>query len=195
MGFRVKYASIDSRQFSKSKRKPMTDLNARVFLTIVAAASMLVFGFGRLSAEDTGDKAIVNPAASAKFGAVPNAPECFTVAVEKGDPSKGASVILAKFAPRCVAPWHWHTPTETVMVVSGSLEVQMKDNKAFVAHRGDFVDLPPHHVHRATCQGSVPCLVFISSNAAFDIHWVNTSGQEIPIDTALKNAKGKARKK
>ena len=167
--------------------------HTRVFLTILAAMSIV--GVARLSADDTGDKAIVNSAASVKFGAVPNAPECFTVAVEKGDPSKDASVILAKFAPGCIAPWHWHTPTETVMVVSGSLEVQMKDNKAFVAHRGDFVDLPPHHVHRATCQGSVPCLVFISSNAAFDIHWVNASGQEIPIDTALKNAKGKASKK
>jgi quercetin dioxygenase-like cupin family protein len=174
----------------------MTDLrHARVFLTIVAVASILVFGFGRLSAEDTGDKAIVNPAASAKFGAVPNAPECFTVAVEKGDPSKGASVILAKFAPRCDAPWHWHTPTETVMVASGSLEVQMKGEKALVAHRGDFVDMPPRHVHRATCQGAAPCLVFISSNAVFDLHWVDADGKEIPVEAALKNAKAPAHKK
>jgi quercetin dioxygenase-like cupin family protein len=167
---------------------------ARVFLTIVAAASTLVFGFGRLSAEDTGDKAIVNPAANAKFGAVPNAPECFTVAVEKGDPSKDASVILAKFAPGCVAPWHWHTPTETVMVVSGSLQVQMKGDKAFVAHRGDFVDMAPRHVHRATCQVAAQCLVFISSNAAFDIHWVDADGKEIPLEAALKSAKAPAHK-
>jgi quercetin dioxygenase-like cupin family protein len=165
---------------------------ARVCLTIVAAASILIFGLGRLSAEDTGDKAMVNPAASAKFGAVPNAPECFTVSVEKGDPSKGASVILANFAPRCVAPWHWHTPTETVMVVSGSLEVQMKDEKALVAHHGDFVDMPPRHVHRATCQGTAPCLVFISSDAAFDLHWVDADGKEIPVEAALKNAKAPA---
>lgn len=162
--------------------------HARVVLPILAAGSMLVVGLGRLSAEDTGDKPIVNPAARVKFGAVPNAPKCFTVAVEKGDPSKEASVILAKFAPKCVAPWHWHTPTETVMVVSGSLEVQMKGDKAMVAHRGDFVDMPPHHVHRATCQGAVPCLVFISSNAAFDIHWVDADGKEISIEAALKSA-------
>jgi quercetin dioxygenase-like cupin family protein len=168
--------------------------HARVFLTVVAAASILVFGFGRLSAEGTGDKAIVNPAASAKFGAVSNAPKCFTVAVEKGDPSKDASVILAKFAPGCVAPWHWHTPTETVMVVSGSLELQMKGGKPSLAHHGDFVDMPPRHVHRATCQGAAPCLVFISSNAAFDIHWVDADGKEIPIEAALKNDKARAHK-
>lgn len=165
---------------------------ARVVLMILAAAS--IFGLGRLSAEDTGDKPIVNPAGSAKFGAVPNAPECFTVAVEKGDPSKGSSVILAKFAPRCVAPWHWHTPTETVMVVSGSLQVQMKGDEAFVAHRGDFVDMAPRHVHRATCQGATPCLVFISSNATFDIHWVDAAGNEIPIEAALKSDKARGHK-
>lgn len=167
---------------------------ARIFLTIVAAASILVCGFGQLSAEGNGDKAVVNSAASVKFGAVPNAPECFTVAVEKGDPSKDASVILAKFAPACVAPWHWHTPTETVMVVSGSLEVQMKGDKALVAHRGDFVDMPPRHVHRATCQGAAPCLVFISSNAAFDIHWVDAEGKEISIEATLKSAKAPVHK-
>jgi len=163
--------------------------HVRVFLTIVVAASILVVGFGRVSADDTGDKAVVNSAATAKFGAVPNAPKCFTVAVEKGDPSKGASVILAKFAPGCVAPWHWHTPTETVMVASGSLEVQMKGDKALVAHRGDFVDMSPRHVHRATCQGTAACLVFISSDAAFDLHWVDAGGKEIPLEVALKSAK------
>src|SRR5437899_8402811 len=163
-----------------------------LFLAILAAVSIV--GPPRLSAQETGDKPIVNPAASAKFGAVPNAPECFTIAVEKGDPGKDASVILAKFAPGCVAPWHWHTPTETVMVVSGSLEVQMKGDKALVAHHGDFVDMPPRHVHRATCQGAAPCLVFISSNAAFDIHWVDADGKEIPVEAALKNAKAPAHK-
>ena len=173
----------------------MTDSKcARVCPTIMATLSIFLFGVGGISADDTGDKAIVNPAASAKFGAVPNAPKCFTVAPEKGDPSRGASVILAKFAPGCVAPWHWHTPTETVMVVSGALEAQMKGEKALVAHRGDFLDMPPRHVHRATCQGAAACLVFISSTAAFDIHWVDADGKEIPIEAALKSVTARGNK-
>jgi quercetin dioxygenase-like cupin family protein len=128
----------------------------------------------RLGAQGTENQPIVSAAASAKFGAVPNAPECFTVAVERGDPGAGASVLLAKFAAGCVAPFHWHTPSETAMLVSGALELQMKDDKAFVAHHGDFVYLPGRHVHRATCVGAAPCLVFLASEAAFDIHWVDT---------------------
>ena len=136
---------------------------------------------------------IVNPAAGAKFAPVPNAPECFTIAVEQGDPTKGPSVILARFAPHCVAPYHWHTPGETAMVASGALETQMKGDKAIVARSGDFVYLPSHHVHRATCNGSVPCLVFLSSDAAFDIHWVDKDGKEIPFEEAVKPAKTTAK--
>jgi uncharacterized RmlC-like cupin family protein len=65
----------------------------------------------------------------------------------------------------------------------------MKGDKPFVAHHGDFLYLPARHVHRATCLGSAPCLVFLTSDASFDIHWVDATGQEIPIETALKATK------
>jgi len=125
-----------------------------------------------IAAAQSADQPIINPKAGAKFTTVPNAPECFTIAVEQGDPTKGPSVILARFAPHCAAPFHWHTPSETVMVASGTLETQMKGDKTIVARTGDFVFMPPHHVHRATCNGTAPCLVFLSSDAAFDVHWV-----------------------
>ena len=138
---------------------------------------------------DAEDAPIVNPAATTKFGPAPNAPACFTIAVERGDPGAGPSVILARFAPGCVAPFHWHTPSETAMLVSGSLETQMRGDKAFVAQGGDFVFLPSHHVHRATCIGSAPCLVFLSADAPFDIHWVDEAGKEIPLEAAVAAAK------
>src|SRR5271163_3552675 len=111
------------------------------FLVIFAAS---ILGQSRLAAQGTEEKPIVAPAADAKFAAIPNAPDCFTIAVERGDPTKGPSVILAKFAPGCVAPSHWHTPSETAMVASGSLQATMKGEKPFVAHHGDFLYLPAH---------------------------------------------------
>jgi quercetin dioxygenase-like cupin family protein len=148
-----------------------------------------VIGAAHLAAQGTEEKPIVASAATAKFGTIPNAPECFTVAVERGDPTKGPSVILARFAPGCVAPFHWHTPSETAMVVSGSLQIQMKGDSVLVAHRSDFVYLPARHVHRATCLSSTACMVFLSSDAAFDIHWVDAAGQEIALETAIKSVK------
>lgn len=141
------------------------------------------------AAQGTEETPATNVLSAAKFAPIPDAPQCFTITVEHGNPATGPSVLLAKFTPGCIAPWHWHTPSETAMVVSGSLEAQMKGDKTLVAHAGDFVYLPPHHVHRATCRGSVPCLLFLSSDARFDIHWVDAAGQEISLDEALKNVK------
>jgi quercetin dioxygenase-like cupin family protein len=162
-------------------------LTSAVLLTLAIS-----LGVGRLTAQETGNP-IVNPKAGAKFAPIPNVPECFTISVEKGDPTKGPSVILARFAPHCVAPYHWHTPGETVMVASGALEAQMKDDKAIVAHSGDFLYMPSHHIHRATCTGTAPCLVFLSSDAAFDVHWVDAAGKEIPFDQAVKPTKTSAK--
>jgi quercetin dioxygenase-like cupin family protein len=148
-----------------------------------------VLFFSAVSARAQDDKPIVAPAGTAKFGPAPNAPDCFTISVVRGDPSKGASVILARFAPGCVAPFHWHTPSETVMLVGGALEFQMKGDKAMVAHRGDFVYMPPKDVHRATCKGTTPCLVFLTAEAPFDIHWVDADGKEISLEAAMKAAK------
>jgi len=156
---------------------------------LIAFALVVTTGPVLSTPQSTDEKATVSAAATAKFTAIPNAPECFTVSVERGDPTKGPSVILAKFAPGCVAPFHWHSPSETVMIVSGSLQTQMHGEAAFIAHHGDFVFMPPRHVHRATCLGAAPCLVFLSSDAAFDIHWVDADGKEISLDAALKSAK------
>jgi quercetin dioxygenase-like cupin family protein len=157
--------------------------------TLLVLGAVSLVGVAQLAAQGTAEKPIVSAVANAKFGPIPNAPECFTVAVERGDPTKGPSVILARFAAGCVAPFHWHSPSETVMVVSGSLQTTMKGEKPFVAHHGDFLYMPPKHVHRATCLSSAPCIVFLASDAAFDIHWVDDAGQEIPLETALKNIK------
>jgi hypothetical protein len=72
--------------------------NIRVAWVLLMVPSLT--SVARLSeAQNNEEKPVVAKAASAKFGTVPNAPECFTVSVDKGDPSKGPSVILAKFAP------------------------------------------------------------------------------------------------
>ena len=67
--------------------------------------------------------------ADMKFVQFPGMPACSTGSVQSGDPSKGPSVILAKVATGCTFPWHWHTPNEHLMFVSGLATVQMKDGK------------------------------------------------------------------
>src|SRR5258706_433643 len=66
------------------------------------------------------DMGVTRKMSDNKFAPMQGLPQCVTLAVESGDPTKGPSVILFKATAGCMFPWHWHTPTEQVMIVSGS---------------------------------------------------------------------------
>ena len=135
-------------------------------------------------AEDMG---VLRKAAENKFAPLAGMPTCVTMAVESGDPSKGASMIIFKGSAGCLIPWHWHTPTEQVMIVSGSAKVEMKGGNASTLGAGGYAMMPSKHVHQFTCTSA--CMAFVSSDAAFDIHYVDASGKELPPETALMKKK------
>ena len=123
------------------------------------------------------------------FVALPGFPACMTQAVQSGDPSKGPSVILFKGAKNCTIPWHWHTPTEQVMLVAGTARLEMKDGASQVIGAGGFAQMPSKHVHQFTCVKA--CTGFVAGDGAFDIHYVDAGGQEITPDAALAPTKKK----
>lgn len=123
-----------------------------------------------------------------KFVTFPGLPTCATLSVESGDPSKGPSIILIKTKAGCSIPWHWHTPNENVMMVSGVAQIEMKDGKPLTLGSGGFAMLPSHHVHQFKCVHS-SCTLFLYNDAAFDIHYVNGKGEEITPAEAMKAVK------
>ena len=127
-----------------------------------------------------------------KLMSFPGLPTCSPGAVQSGDPRSGPSIIYAKVAAGCTIPWHWHTPTETLMIVSGSAVLQPKDGKASTLRAGGFAVMPSHHVHKFSCPNG--CTMFVSSDAAFDIHYVDKDEKEISPDDAMKPLKQTAAK-
>ena len=117
-----------------------------------------------------------------KLAPMPGLPSCITMAVESGDPSKGPSVIVFKGEAGCVIRWHWHTPTEHVMIVSGSAKVEMKGGGSATLGPGGYAMMPSKHVHQFSCPSA--CSAFVSSDGAFDIHYVDANGKEISPDAA-----------
>src|SRR5690349_973925 len=81
-------------------------------------------------------------AATSKFAAMPGLPSCMQIAVQKGDPTKEAAVLLLKFSAGCTVPWHWHTAGENLILVSGRGDAQMKDGKPTAVRTGDYLYLP-----------------------------------------------------
>jgi len=124
-----------------------------------------------------------------KLMAVPPLPTCATASVENGDPSKGPSIIFAKLTAGCSVPWHWHTPNEHLMMVSGSAKLETKDGKPLTLKSGAFAMMPSKHIHQFRC--STACSLYVYSDGSFDTHYVDAQGQELAADAALKAVKEK----
>jgi quercetin dioxygenase-like cupin family protein len=122
--------------------------------------------------------------AEMRFGPVPGMPTCAPGAVLSGDPAKGPSIIVGKLAAGCSIPWHYHTPNESLMMISGVAHIDVKDGEPFTLRAGGFALMPSRHVHQFRC--TTACSLFVHSDAAYDIHYVDARGQEIPADEALK---------
>ena len=135
-------------------------------------------------AEDMG---VLRKLSENKLAPMAGLPSCTTMAVESGDPSKGASVIVFKATSGCVIPWHMHTPNEHVMMVSGSAKLEMKGGSSAILGPGGYAMMPSKHVHQFTCASA--CTAFINSDGAFDIHYVDADGKEISPEVALAKKK------
>ena len=122
-----------------------------------------------------------------KFVLFPGLPTCAEGAVQTGDPSKGPSVLLTKVATGCVIPWHWHTPAEHLMIVSGTVRLEMKGGTPVTLKSGGFAMLPSHHFHQFTCEQA--CSLYVYADGAFDIHYVDAQGKELMPADALRAVK------
>src|SRR5689334_15577046 len=141
----------------------------RLWWTVFCLLTLLIV-VGSAGAQEMTAQAGTNMAAM-KFVNIPPLPTCARGSVASGDPTKGPSIILAKAATGCVIPWHWHTPNEHVMIVSGVATLQMKDAKPVSLTAGAFALMPSHHAHQFRCVRT--CALYIYSDAAFDIHYVD----------------------
>jgi len=148
--------------------------------------SLILLSSGFLWAQPMGQNV-----AEMKFGPVPGVPTCAEGAVQSGDPMKGTFIILVKVPAKCSIPWHWHTANESLMIVSGTAHVDVKDGKSLTLESGGFAMMPAHHVHQFRCSS---CKFYLSSDGAFDIHYVDAKGSELSPDDALKALKEKAAK-
>ena len=152
-------------------------------LLIMLAAAAAVSVSAPTHATDREQMITLNPQ-TLKFAPVPDMPSCASAAVLRGDPRSGPAWVLLKLASGCRVPWHWHTANEALVVISGRGTLATKDGPPLQFVPGAYASLPSHHVHQASC--SRACLLFNSADIAFDIHYVDASGEEISLDKALR---------
>lgn len=151
---------------------------------MLTVSLILFLAHTALATEEGASHPVARNVAEMKFSPTPGFPTCASGSVESGDPATGPSVLLGKLAAGCVVPWHWHTPNETLMIVSGTAEAQPKGGKTVTLRAGGFALMPSRHVHQFRC--TTACTLFVHSDAALDTHYVDPSGKELSPDEALK---------
>ncbi len=159
---------------------------------VALAASLILSLAGSARGQGAAGQAAGLNMAEMKFVTIPGLPTCSTGSVQSGDPTKGPSIILGKLAAGCSFPWHWHTPSEHLMMVTGVGRLEMKDGKPLALRAGGFAMMPSRHVHQFRCDA--PCALYIYSDVAFDIHYVDGQGRDIAPDEALKAVRETAAK-
>lgn len=127
--------------------------------------------------------------ADAKFLQIPGVPECTSIAPLRGDMAKGSSTLMVRMRSGCTVPYHWHTPTEELLVLQGAPQSQMLGQRPVMLKVGSYSQLPTGHIHRFRCTSKADCLIFLVADAAFDIHFADDAGKEITTDAALAAAK------
>ncbi len=118
-----------------------------------------------------------------RFVSAPGAPECYSFALEHGDPKAGNSVMLVKLATGCTMPMHWHSANEQLMVVTGTAQVEMQGEQPHTLKAGGYYFMPAHHLHQLSCASG--CSFHRVMDGPVDIHFVDAAGNEIPAERAL----------
>jgi quercetin dioxygenase-like cupin family protein len=118
-----------------------------------------------------------------KFAVGPDGTNCFTMAVEKGDPAKEASFMVMRGKAGCAVPAHWHPSTETILIAKGTARADMRDGGSVMLRPKSFLSVPPKHVMSFRC--ITECELLLHTDGPFIIHYVDASGNEISTAKAL----------
>lgn len=146
------------------------------------AMSFAISAFA-VAADAPGDQVMMN-AKDVKWGAAPpNLPKGAKLAVLYGDPGKPGPFVIRLMAPANykIAP-HWHSQTENLTIISGTLYLGMGDKmdtgKGHGLSAGGYHYLPAKAHHYAYTKS--PTVIQINGEGPFDITYLN------PADDPMK---------
>lgn len=124
------------------------------------------------------DQVLINVKSIKWSPAPPALPKGAQVAVLHGDPNKdGEYVMRVKMPPRYKMPFHWHSKTEHVTVISGTLFVASQETYdkriAHAVKQGGFLYVPARAQQFAFTKGAT--VIEIHGEGPYDIKYTNPS--------------------
>lgn len=98
----------------------------------------------------------------------PFLPKGCGIAVLHGDPAKDNVDVFLKVPAKSTLPLHWHTSAERMVLVAGELRVTYDGQKPVVMTPGTYAYGPPKRPHKAVCESTLPCVLFIAFESPLD---------------------------
>jgi quercetin dioxygenase-like cupin family protein len=124
--------------------------------------------------------AVLTAAADEKWADVPGFPGVKISPVE-GNPEKGPSHFLIKFAPGFAAPLHHHSSDHYVTVLAGNMTMVV-DGKEVKLGPGSFFQFTGKQKHETRCDAGAECELSVDSRGKWDVV-VEDAGKK-PADAA-----------
>jgi len=97
-----------------------------------------------------------------------------------GSAATGQWVMYAKVNPGAWVNWHWHSNSQTMYVVSGVMDYEVKPNPAVRLAAGSYLVVPGRALHNGTCISKEPCTFFIENPLPNDKHMTDENGNTLP---------------
>ncbi len=91
------------------------------------------------------------------------------MAVLWGDPKKGEYGSITKFAPGTDMGWHTHTNRVRLVMISGTLVIEVDGQPAKELTAGAYADDPGKLKHRTSCKAAAECVFFVHQHGPFDL--------------------------
>jgi quercetin dioxygenase-like cupin family protein len=129
--------------------------------TLIAASA-----FASAPAQAAGGSVFI-PAADARWGAVPDAPGV-QIAPLQGDPARGPSHFLLKFAGGFSAPLHHHSANHYVTVLAGTLVLAV-DGKEQKFGPGSYFSFSGKKKHATRCEAGADCVLAMDVRGRWDV--------------------------
>ena len=95
-------------------------------------------------------------------------PEGCGLAVLQGDPAANNADVLFRLPGNSVAPHHWHTSAERMVLVQGEMRIDFDGHDPVVLRVGTYAYGPAGLPHVAECLSEEPCLLFIAFEQPVD---------------------------
>ena len=139
--------------------------------TIGIASALLAFNALAVEKPEVTESTTMIASAKESWRTCQGLPGCVFLPL-RGDATREASEALFRLAAGTEFPRHWHTSPERVLVIQGTLVMNLENGERHRVGPRDYLYNPGGMVHWGECAQGADCVYYVHDEKPYDIHLV-----------------------